>query len=118
MSTFAIHQTELLLQRVLLAPGKSIPSSTVIEPRVTSSTRTQKLCSLLARFHPPITPSLVQETVDILKYDGSGIITDDMDEEEMALRRAAIGAVAASIYGQVLDMMLQQATEADEEANW
>ena len=118
MSTFAIQQTELLLQKALLTPGKLVATSPVSAPRVTSSTQTQKLHSLLARFHPPITPSLVQETINTLKHDDVGIVIDDIDEDEMALRRAAVGAVAASIYGQILDMMLQQATEADAEANW
>lgn len=116
MSTLASHQTELLLQKALWAPRKLVPSSPVAEPRVKAST--QKLHSLLARYHPPVTPALIQETIEALKYDGSGIITEGMDEDEMALRRAAVGAVAASLYGQILDMMLQQATEADAEADW
>ncbi|KAF8517333.1 ATP synthase regulation protein NCA2-domain-containing protein [Gautieria morchelliformis] len=118
MSTFATHQTEILLQSTLLAHGKSVPSSPTIKQPVVFSARTQKLHSLLATFNPPISPSLVQETVDILKSDGSGIVINGMGEEQMSLRRAAVGAVAASLFGQILDMMLQQATEADSEANW
>jgi nuclear control of ATPase protein 2 len=118
MSTFATHQTEILLQRTLVAHGKSVPSSPTIRQPVVFSTRTQKLHSLLASFNPPISPSLVQETVDILKSDGSGIVTNSIGEEEIALRREAIGAMAASLFGQILDMLLQQATEADSEANW
>lgn len=118
MSTFAIHETELLLQRTLLNPRHTVPSSIVTDPPSTSSIRTQKLHLLLAKFHPPISPSLVQETINVLKCDDYGLVTDEFDEEEKALRKAAIGAVAASIYGRMLDMMLQQATEADAEASW
>jgi nuclear control of ATPase protein 2 len=118
MSTFAIHQTELLLQKILLNPEQSGPSFLVTNTSSTYSTGTQRLHSLLAKFNPPISASLVQETIDAFKCDGHGLVADGVDEESKALRKAAIGAVAASIYGRILDTMLQQATEADAEASW
>lgn len=114
MSTFATHQTERLLQRTLLPPRTS--SHALESP--TLSKQTQKLHSLLANFKPPTSPSLIQETIDTLKCNNSTVVTHELSKEENALRRTAIGAVTASIYGRVLDMMLQQATEADAEANW
>ncbi|KAF8578065.1 NCA2-domain-containing protein [Ramaria rubella] len=116
MATFATHQTQRLLQSTLSALLlSSSPSSFHAEP----SARISKLHSLLASFTSPIRPSLIQETVDALQDGECSISTvSNLDEEEKALRKAAIGAIAASLYGQVLNVYLQQAADADAEANW
>lgn len=119
MSIFVVHHTERLLQNALSPPkGSDIPSPSP-QTHIAPSPRSQKIHSLLAAFKPRINPSLIHETLIVLQNDGDGISAEAfLDSEEKSLRRAAIGAVAASIYGQVLDMCLQQATEADAEANW
>ncbi|KAF8510354.1 NCA2-domain-containing protein [Hysterangium stoloniferum] len=119
MSTLAVHQTEQLLHDALLSPRRSLPSSPSAGIHPTTSDKTQRLHSLLASFKAPVNPSLVQETIDILKKDGLGIASvTGNNEDEMMLREAAVAAIAASIYGRILDTLLHQATEADTEANW
>ena len=118
MSTLASHQTSLLLQRALSTPQLSRPVSPPPEAQSTSSPRIVKLRTLISGFKAPVNPKLISETLEELQIEYEEVRTFDAGAEEDTLRTAALGAVAASLYGHVLDTLLQQATEAEAEANW
>jgi len=80
--------------------------------------RVEKLRSLLASFQAPISPILVKETLEELQEEYLEVSLLEPNSEEETLRFTALGAVAASLYGHVFDVLLQQAAEADAEANW
>ncbi|KIJ54558.1 hypothetical protein M422DRAFT_200395 [Sphaerobolus stellatus SS14] len=118
MSTLAVHQTSQLLQRALSTPRLTRPTSPAPEAQSASLPRIDKFRSLVSAFKTPVNPKLIQETLEELQKEYDQVGTFEAGSEEDALRTAALGAVAASLYGHVLDILLQQATEAEGEANW
>lgn len=113
MTSLAEHHTTQLLERALSTQDLSRSPSPSLES-YQSIPRIERLRSLLVKFKTPINPKLIQETLDVLREQEELGLSDS----ELTIRNVALGVVAASLYGRVLHVLLEQATEAEAEANW
>jgi nuclear control of ATPase protein 2 len=78
------------------------------------SERKQKLQNTLSELNPPATKQSILAALALL-HDGTG---PSGDSEEESLKQAVLGRVVLGLYADALHTYLDQATEAEREAEW
>jgi len=79
----------------------------------TDSERKQKLRNALLELNPPATEQSILAALDLLRDTA----VPSGDPEEESLKQAVLGRVVLGVYA-VLNVYLDQATEAEREAEW
>lgn len=78
------------------------------------SERKQKLQSALLELNPPATQQSTLAALVLLRDTAA----PSSDAEEESLKQAVLGRVVLSVYADALHTYLEQATEAEREAEW
>ena len=78
------------------------------------SERKQKLQNALLELNLPATEQSILAALTLLR----GTTAPSGDPEEESLKQAVLGRVVLSVYADVLNAYLDQATEAESEAEW
>lgn len=114
MSSFVSHLTSDLTARI--QPPTSVPPS---PPGGAHDQPKETLRSLFVQLNQPVPVSNASGHLGTLQEyrDGQGALAAN-DEEEAALQRAVLGKLAIDLYGQTLDVVLQDARRVEEELEW
>ncbi|EIN12720.1 NCA2-domain-containing protein [Punctularia strigosozonata HHB-11173 SS5] len=112
MSTFVAHQTHALI-------AAAVPASPT-RPG-TPADANEELGALFLSLTPPISLSQAQSAIDALKERGSTQLNAAgaaHNEEARALQHAVLGRISVALYAHALQLHLDEASQADEEADW
>ncbi|EPQ54469.1 NCA2-domain-containing protein [Gloeophyllum trabeum ATCC 11539] len=106
MSTFVAQQTDGLILSTF--PGNAF----AVQSTVTA--RTEHLNALLLALKPPLSPDTLRDTVEGLQR----LESETDGAEDAAIRIAVLGRLTVGVYAQALSAYLEQASEAEAEAEW
>ena len=114
MSSFVSHLTSDLTERI--QPPTSVPPS---PPGGSHDQPKETLRGLFVQLNQPAQVSDASRHLDTLEeYRVRQAAVAANDEEEAALQRAVLGKLAIDLYGQTLDVVLEDARRVEEELEW
>lgn len=118
MSSFAANH----VQSIITASHSDVSSE---ENRIDDSARTQsleseRLYSMLVNLKDPLDHDAVRQTLEDLSDDSSLVATGSgaQEDDQLFLKRMLEERILVGMYARSLDLCLQEATEADTEADW
>jgi len=112
MSTFVNHQAKVLLQRI-----PSSHSTKASDELSISSTKYQKLQTLASSLQTPLPKQILVDTIGRFVSE-LGTLYEAGDGPETSLAWTAATRALAGVYSEVMGSLLEQATQADSEAEW
>jgi nuclear control of ATPase protein 2 len=111
MSTFVAHHTHAL---IAAAVPSSSQSATPTEPN-------EHLGPLFLSLQPPISLERAQEAINALRQVETAQLaasSAEQNDETRALQYAILGRISVALYAHALQIHLEEATHAEEEAEW
>lgn len=101
-----------------LATSSTLPSVSDAEP----NSKKHSLQTLVASTRQPLSSSDARkalQSLQSLEQGNSNVVSIvNHDDEETALKRAIIGKAVIALYAEALDTYLQEASDAETEAEW
>lgn len=118
-STFVAHHTRGLALYITKPRESTVSArSSAAGPPAGSK---EALHSLLVNLKPPLSSEKIKEAITsliALEDDRGDASLLDADPEEESLKAAVTAKLIVGVYAQAMDMYLQEATEAEGEADW
>lgn len=118
MSSFAANH----VQSIISGSHLSLPNEEkrVEDSKQTQSPESEHLYSLLVNLKDPLDNDAVRHTLEVLSEDSSlfTINSGTPDDEQLYLIRMLEERILVGMYARSLDLCLDEATEADTEADW